>query len=93
VLIDGAPIVYLERSHKGLLTFPAAADEELLRAAVMALAVDRQALGSRGLSIERIDGGPAIESRVAGFLRDAGFVQGFRGLTRRPERAEAMAHA
>jgi hypothetical protein len=30
---------------------------------------------------------------VAGFLRDAGFVQGFRGLTRRPERAEAMAHA
>ena len=93
VLVDGQPILYLDRSHKGIQTFPDAADESRARLAIFALAGDRVALGSKGLSIERIDGAPADEWPLADLLRDAGFVQGFRGLTKRPERAEAMAHA
>lgn len=92
VLADGAAVLYLDRSHRGILTFPGAEDETTLLA-VLALGQDRAALGSKGLSIERIDAVPAMESPLAPVLREAGFAQGFRGFTRRPERAEAMAHA
>ncbi|MEO8539683.1 MAG: DEAD/DEAH box helicase, partial [bacterium] len=93
VLVDGVPVVYLDRGHRGLLTFPSASDVDLLGLAVVALGADRVALGSKGLSIERIDGVPAMESPLGPALREAGFGQGFRGFTKRPERAEAMAHA
>jgi ATP-dependent Lhr-like helicase len=93
VLVDGTPLLYLDRSHRGLMTFPAAADERLALLALLGLARDGVALGNKGLSIERVDGIPATESGLAPLLREAGFAQGFRGFTRRPERAEAMAHA
>jgi len=93
VLLDGVPLLYLDRSRRGILTFPAASEERSVLLAVCALAADPVALGGRGLSIERIDGVPAMESPLAPLLREAGFAQGFRGFTRRPERAEALAHA
>jgi hypothetical protein len=65
----------------------------LLREAIALLAVDPVSLGSKGLSIERIDGEPAMDSSIAQALLDAGFAKGFRGYTRRPLRAEALAHA
>lgn len=92
-MVDGRPVLYLDRGHRGLLTFPAVADEALARLAVGCLASDSVVLGGRGLSIERVDGNPVLESPLAGLLREAGFAQGFRGLTRRSDRSEAMAHA
>ncbi len=92
VLVNGEPIFYLDRSHRGLLSFPAT-DEGSALTALLALGRDRVSLGTKGLSIERIDGSPAMESPFAPILREAGFAQGFRGFTRRPERAEALAHA
>jgi hypothetical protein len=61
--------------------------------AITALAEDSVAVGTKGLSIERINGEPAYESQLGHALRNAGFAQGFRGLTLRPPRAQAMAHA
>jgi len=91
-LVDGLPVLYIDRSRKGLLTFPGNT-ERTERLAIEALANDPASLGSKGLSVERIDGAPADESRIAPLFREAGFSQGFRGLTRRPPRAEAFAHA
>jgi ATP-dependent Lhr-like helicase len=104
VLVDGLPVLYLDRGHRGVLTFPAAdaadapdaadgPDAGRLGLAARAIAEDPAALGARGFSIERIDGAPADESPLAGILLDLGFVRGFRGLTKRPRRAEAVAHA
>jgi ATP-dependent Lhr-like helicase len=92
VLVDGVPVLYLDRSHRGLLTFPGNEDSALFEAA-RALSGDGVSLGAKGLSIERIDGAPADESQLAAVLLDLGFARGFRGLTKRPERAEAAAHA
>ena len=93
VLVNGDPVLYLDRGHRGLLTFPAAESEDLLAEAVAALAVDGVALGSKGLSIDRIDGQPAMDSPLGRTLLEAGFAKGFRGFTKRPLRAEALAHA
>lgn len=93
ILLDGRPVLYLDRTHRGLATFPAATDEAAAALAVAALAGDAAAAGAKGLSIERIDGVPALESPLASLLREAGFIQGYRGLTLRPRPAEVLAHA
>ena len=92
VLVDGMPALYLDRSHRGLLTFPAV-DETTVALALGALVHDPVALGGKGLSIERVDGVPAIDSPLVPSLREAGFAQGFRGFTRRQERTGSLAHA
>jgi ATP-dependent Lhr-like helicase len=92
VLIDGLPIFYLDRSHRGLLSFSVGNDDVQLLA-LHALGADPAALDGRGLSIERVDGVPAMESPLGSVLRDAGFAQGYRGFTMRPEHAQRMAHA
>ncbi|MGB4861833.1 MAG: hypothetical protein WBO97_05195, partial [Tepidiformaceae bacterium] len=93
VLVNGEPVLYLDRGKRGLLTFPATASEDLLREAVQALGADPISLGSKGLALERIDGEPAVDSPIAAVLLDSGFAKGFRGYTKRPLRAEEMAHA
>ena len=93
VLVDGVPVLYLAAGRKALLTFPAARDEAQLALAVAALAEDMGSLGGKGLSIERVDGGPVAESPVAAALMEAGFTRGFRGLTKRPQRAGGPARA
>jgi len=80
VLVGGAAALYLEAGGRGLLTFPDLADDpEVARAAAGAL---RELRGPRrrSLRIERIDGEPARESERAGLLREAGFVNDYRGL-------------
>ena len=93
VLVNGEPVLYLDRGKRGLLTFPATASEDLLREAVQALGADPISLGSKGLALERIDGEPAVDSPIAAVLLDSGFAKGFRGYTKRPLRAEELAHA
>ena len=81
-LVNGEPVVYLERGRKSLLTLPAAGDRELLVPALSAL-VEKAPDGGRGWSIEKIDGGPPAESPLAAALRALGFADGYRGLVLR----------
>jgi len=78
VLIDGLPVLYLAANGKRLVAFPAARSggPELARA-VNAL---RDELGHKMLRIERVDGGPAMESDLAAPLIAAGAEADLRGL-------------
>ena len=87
VLVDGQPVLYLERGGRGLATFPAAAEPGL---ALLALGALRDLLGDgrlRELVLSRIDGqpvGPGTAWRVR--LAEAGFVPGYRGMALRATR-------
>jgi ATP-dependent Lhr-like helicase len=93
ILVDGTPVLYLDRSGRGLSTLPAADDEQLLGLAFGALAGEAARQGTRGLTIERIDAEPATASPIARHLPGAGFAAGYRGFTWRPGRPEAIARA
>ncbi|MCD9624799.1 Lhr family helicase [Rhabdothermincola salaria] len=84
VLVAGEPVVHLERGGRTLSTFPSAG-----RHAHWAAAIAQLVHGGRvgRLEITRIDGEPAGESPLAEVLRDAGFADGYRGLTLRSSRA------
>jgi ATP-dependent helicase Lhr and Lhr-like helicase len=84
VLVDGALAVYLERGGKSLLTFgPGAGVDTDARTWAEAI-VEAHKEGRIGkLHIERIDDEPARTSAHAPALRDAGFADGYRGLTLR----------
>jgi ATP-dependent Lhr-like helicase len=71
VLVDGVPVLYVERGGRSLLSFTE--DETLLRSAAEALsrAVREGWLGQ--LAVQRADGEVALTSRLAEVLRDAGF--------------------
>ncbi|HEX4221744.1 MAG TPA: ATP-dependent helicase [Pseudonocardiaceae bacterium] len=71
VLVDGVPVLYVERGGKSLLSFTEA--DEPLNAAAQALAraVHDGWLGE--LAVQRADGAAALTSRLADVLRDAGF--------------------
>jgi ATP-dependent Lhr-like helicase len=85
ILVDGQPVLGLERWGRTLLTLPAAlADEAALEAAIACLVQVAPALAPRGLVVERIDGAPAPDSPLAGELLVRGFRQGYRGLVYRP---------
>jgi ATP-dependent helicase Lhr and Lhr-like helicase len=81
VLVDGDAAAYVDKGGRTLLTFPAAAGDDGRWAEALAAVVraDRR----RSLEIAKIDGSPARESARAGALRDAGFVDGYRGLVLR----------
>ncbi len=81
VLVGGDPAAYLERGGRSLLTFPAGrAGTTAWLDALVALVKDGRL---RRLQIARIDGQPAGESSLAPRLREAGFADGYRGLTLR----------
>jgi ATP-dependent Lhr-like helicase len=88
VLVDGAPVLYLERGGSGLVTFPAAADAERLGRALAALRVLVVDGRVRELVVSRVDGDPVGPT---GAWRDrlvaAGFVPGYRGMALRPATA------
>ena len=88
VLVDGEPMLYLERGGKSVVTFPGFDDEGGRRRAVDGLMGLTAHSGGRGLTIERIDGVPPSESPFAGAFVEAGFAAGYRGLTFRPSRPE-----
>ncbi len=92
VLVDGEPVLYIERGAKGLVTFVAFHDEAMGRIAVGALAAWLTEL-PRAPGIQRIDGQPAGQSELAALFTTAGFVVGYRGLVYRQPRPEAMAGA
>jgi ATP-dependent Lhr-like helicase len=75
VLEDGAPVVYLERGARSLVTFPSS-DRSGWAAALGSL-VDRGRL--RSIEIGKVDGAPVAGSTAEGQLRDAGFSEGYRG--------------
>ena len=71
VLVDGAPVLYVERGGRSLLSFTG--DGQALRAAAHALsgAVREGWLGQ--LAVQRADGEQALTSELAVVLREAGF--------------------
>ena len=71
VLVDGAPVLYVERGGRSLLSFTT--DRGELRAAAEALAgaVHEGWLGT--LAVERADGVGSLESELADVLTEAGF--------------------
>ncbi|MFN8507192.1 MAG: DEAD/DEAH box helicase [Dehalococcoidia bacterium] len=83
VLVDGEPVLYLERGGKGAVTLPAFDDAEMATAAVHAMAASEPP-GGRGLTFERIDAIEASKSPHADVFVQAGFVAAYRGLTYRP---------
>jgi ATP-dependent helicase Lhr and Lhr-like helicase len=79
VLVDGAPVLYLDRGGRRLRTRVGAAHEELNRGfEVLPLLARRRPRNT--LIIDRIDGDPVLESTCAGPLMDLGFVRDYLSL-------------
>ncbi|HEY3753373.1 MAG TPA: ATP-dependent helicase [Pseudonocardiaceae bacterium] len=78
VLVDGRPVLYVERGGRSLLSFTE--DDSVLRMAAegLAKAVHDGWLGD--LAVQRADGESALTSRLSEVLRDAGFRATPRGL-------------
>jgi ATP-dependent Lhr-like helicase len=83
VLVADAPVLYVERGGRGLLTLTEDRDEdrEALTQALGALAASVRAGRVQKLSLERIDGEPAVASGLAETLLELGFHSGPRRLT------------
>jgi ATP-dependent Lhr-like helicase len=78
VLIDGAPIVVVERGGKSLITFEGAADTDAWIEAIQGLVKDGRL---KSLEIGKVDGDPVRETAYAARLEAAGFAPGYRGMT------------
>ncbi|MEU9864953.1 ATP-dependent helicase [Streptomyces sp. NPDC047971] len=84
VLVDGELTLYMERGGKTLLCWPTDPDAPALRAAAESLAKAAVA-GSLGtVTVERVNGSPALTSPLARPLEAAGFHATPRGLRLRP---------
>jgi ATP-dependent helicase Lhr and Lhr-like helicase len=83
VLVADAPVLYVERGGRGLLTLTEDRDEDraALAHALNALAGSVRSGRVPKLSLERIDGEPAIASGLAERLLELGFHSGPRRLT------------
>ncbi|MCI0635950.1 MAG: DEAD/DEAH box helicase [Actinobacteria bacterium] len=79
VLADGRAAAYLERGARAMLTFAAAAESAWVDG-LASLVKDGRV---RRIELSRIDGAPAATSPFADALREAGFVDGYRGLVLR----------
>jgi ATP-dependent helicase Lhr and Lhr-like helicase len=77
VLVDGEPVLYLDRDGRRLRTF-AAADEQSVIRALPALRDLARGRPSRALTLERVGGDAATNSPLTPLLRTAGFVQDYR---------------
>lgn len=78
VLVDGAPVWYLERGGKTALVFTE--DEEQLRAGARSLAATVTAGRIEKLGIEQVNGTFVLGTPTGHALRQAGFVETPRGL-------------
>ena len=90
MLVDGLAALYLDRGGSSLQTLPAFDDPAVAAAALGGL---RSLLADgrlRELVISRVDGEPVGRSPWYETLRHEGFMQGYRGLVLRRERAGAM---
>ncbi|MFF7687019.1 ATP-dependent helicase [Streptomyces syringium] len=87
VLLDGALALYMERGGKTLLAWPrdedaeaASSDDPGLREAAAALAEAARAGALGTVTVERINGSPALTSPLGALLESAGFHATPRGL-------------
>ena len=78
VLVDGEPALFVERSHKSLVTL-----EQSAAAALGALRRLAENAPRRELTIERIDGQAVLNSPVRALLEQVGFKREYLGLTLR----------
>ena len=78
VLADGAPVSHLERGGRSLTTF--GADPSVWVDALASLVKDGRL---KRIQLARIDGREAADHPAAEALREAGFADGYRGLTLR----------
>jgi ATP-dependent Lhr-like helicase len=82
VLMVGAPILYLERGGKGLVTLVPAGDERLAPALAALAEHVRSGRGSvRRMALDKVDGEPATGSALEAELVAVGFQEGPRRLT------------
>jgi ATP-dependent helicase Lhr and Lhr-like helicase len=79
VVVDGEPVLYLERAGKSLQTLPASADPERARPALAALNELVADGRFRSLQLERVDGEPIGQSRLRDLMAEAGFRPAYRG--------------
>jgi ATP-dependent Lhr-like helicase len=81
VLRDGVPLVWFDRRAHHVVTFPAATADTGWTQALAALVKDGHA---RTVEVRKVDGDPlVVKSSWSDALRDAGFVDGYRGLVAR----------
>jgi ATP-dependent Lhr-like helicase len=80
VMLDGEPVLYVERGGKGLVPLRKP-DEAWLREALDALAEHVRKGRLKRLALERFDGEPIVGSPVDDLLVELGFRQGPRKLT------------
>lgn len=80
VLVEGTPVLYLEKGARKLLTFPAAGEPFKLERALQALRELAPRLKGRCLRLEHIDGENAAQHALAGAFREAGFGLDYTGL-------------
>ena len=80
VLVDGAPVLYLERGGRSLLTFPPGDRPDAIERAAGALAAWVTADRRRRIVIERVNGEPVFGSPLERTLADAGFQADLRGM-------------
>jgi len=88
VLIEGAPVLYVERGGRSLITLTEdrgeharVGEDDPIEAALGALAEAVRARRIGKLALERIDGEPAVGSRWEPLLAELGFSSGPRRLT------------
>jgi ATP-dependent Lhr-like helicase len=86
VLVDGLAALYLERGGATLQTLPAGDDPSVAAAALRGLASLVGGGRLRELVIRKVDGLPVGESPWRDRLLEAGFANGYRGLTLRAPR-------
>jgi ATP-dependent Lhr-like helicase len=77
VLVDGRPLVLVERGGRGLVLFEGWEDDPRWADAVTGLVKDGRL---RSITVSRIDGEPIADHPATAVLRDAGFLDGYRGL-------------
>ena len=82
VLVDGAPVLFVERAGRRLLSFATSeleSGEARLLAAIHALVAGMGRLGVRRMAIEQVDGEPARNAPFAALFLQAGFREDYRG--------------
>ena len=90
VLVDGLAALYLDRGGSSLQTLPPFDDPGIAAAALGALRGVLADGRARELVVSRVDGEPIARSPWYDTLLRAGFIQGYRGLVMRKDRAGAM---
>jgi ATP-dependent Lhr-like helicase len=80
ILVNGEPLIWVDRSSHSLITFAAAVSDGRWCDRLVAVVKDGEA---RSLELRKIDGDPARESSWYERLRSVGFAEGYRGLVLR----------